>query len=125
LKRAVAKAVAERTLQNGNAAIDKVLDLHREALENLRLARASASLDAANGAVGAATRAVELAAKLTGELAPAGGVTVNLGVRIDQARAAVDIVRDANSIAPREVVERALRVCRAWNAANPDQAVSL
>jgi hypothetical protein len=123
-----AKDAAKRhAAKAGESVLERVQRRGAQADEIVTEARSKGALDAANGAIGQGLRADELAGRITGEVPTGGGVTVinQLGVRIDEAKRAVEVMQDAQSVAPREVVERALRVCRAWNAANPGERVEV
>ena len=123
-KRDLAKAADSRNLKAGNSFLDEVMLCHEQACKILVQAKDAGSLDVACSAIGQALRALEMRGKATGEM-PSGGTNVNvmLGVRVDVAQRAVEVVREASSAEPRDVVERARRVLVAWNATHPDEAV--
>lgn len=111
---------AALALRNGNAGaslLDRIAEAGEELIALAKQAKDEKELTVAVNAWQGRLRALELEGRATGEISAGGSVVLQLGVRIDQAQRAVEVVRDADGIAPREVVERALRVCRAWNAA--------
>jgi hypothetical protein len=124
-KRDLAKATDSRNLKAGSTFLDEVMQCHEDARNILVLAREADSLDVACSAIGQALRALEMKGKADGSLPTGGNVNVMLGVRVDVAQTAVKLVQDAQAIEPREVVARAGRVLRAWNAANPEAIVTL
>jgi hypothetical protein len=117
-KRDLAKATESRNGKAGNNLLDELVHLRDEVLAILRKAKRSKSLSDALEAINTACRIAELKGRATGEIASGGSVTVinQLGVRIDQAKQAVESVSDAQSLMPRAVVERAAQVIRMWNA---------
>lgn len=126
-RRDLQKASESKNGKSGSALLERIHALADDAASVLTQAKEAGSLDAANGAIGQGIRALELIGRITGEVPTGGNTSINvaLGVRMDVAQQSVQIVKDAQSIEPREVIERALRCIRAWNAANPDAQVSL
>jgi hypothetical protein len=70
---------------------------------------------------------LEMIARLNGELSTGSQVTVinQLGVRIEDAKAAVDMRTRVEAMSPREKAEAALRILLAWNDAHPDEPLAL
>lgn len=115
--RDLAKAASSANGKAGKSLLDRIQARDAQIQEILAKALDNGSHDVCVSAMQASLRALELEGRVTGEISASGGVNIMLGVRIDVAQRAVEVVRDAQEIAPREVVERALRVIRAWNSA--------
>ena len=87
-----------------SATLRDVQRLAREAQRHLRDARKAGDHKATNGAITAASKALELVAKLRGELQHGQSVNVNVSV---EAKQAMDVHSAASSLEPRDVTELA------------------
>lgn len=135
LRRHASHPIARRRAgANGAAALKAaVAAFSVQAEARALLDRVSRVLDAAEkanshaltlSAVREAKGLLDLVGRTTGELATPGQTTVNvaLGVSVEQAKSAVEVVELAQTLTASEVADRAESVLRMYNAENPQDA---
>src|SRR5262249_35381911 len=108
--------------RQGDSLLDSLLALSDRAMAILTAAEASKSHTVALQAIREARGTLELVGRATGEISAPGQTTVNLalGVSVEKAREAVQLVDEAAMLTDRQVADRAQACLEAYNGANPD-----
>ncbi len=103
---AVQRAVEAKAVQVGVSVLDRIRELNREARSLLEEARSTGRYAAAVQAIRAATRLLELEAKLLGELDERPHVNVQMGMAVMVPKGVLEAIYRAVLDAPEEVRER-------------------
>lgn len=103
---AIQQAYAARAVEVGVSVLDRIRELNREARSLLEEARSRGRYAAAVQAIGAATRLLELEAKLLGELDERPHVNVQMGAVVVVPKGVLEAIYRAVLDAPEEVRER-------------------
>jgi hypothetical protein len=124
LRRSVKDAAGRRRRRHGDSLLDSLLALSDRALAILTAAEKSRSHSLALQAIREARGTLELVGRTTGEISAPGQTTVNvaLGVSVERAKAAVEIVDQAEALSTTELADRAEEVLRLYNSEHPEDA---
>lgn len=102
----VQQAIEAKAVRSGRSVLDRIRELNREARSLLEEARSKGRYAAAVQAIGAATRLLELEAKLLGELDERPHVNVQMGMAVMVPKGVLEAIYRAVLDAPEEVRER-------------------
>lgn len=102
----VQQAIEAKAVRSGRSVLDRIRELNREARSLLEEARSKGRYAAAVQAIGAATRLLELEAKLLGELDERPSVNVQMGMAVMVPKGVLEAIYRAVLDAPEEVRER-------------------
>lgn len=102
----VQQAIEAKAVRSGRSVLDRIRELNREARSLLEEARSRGRYAAAVQAIGAATRLLELEAKLLGELDERPSVNVQMGMAVMVPKGVLEAIYRAVLDAPEEVRER-------------------
>ena len=102
----VQQAIEAKAVRSGRSVLDRIRELNREARSLLEEARSRGRYAAAVQAIGAATRLLELEAKLLGELDERPHVNVQMGAVVMVPKGVLEAIYRAVLDAPEEVRER-------------------
>lgn len=102
----VQQAIEAKAVRSGRSVLDRIRELNREARSLLEEARSKGRYAAAVQAIGAATRLLELEAKLLGKLDERPSVNVQMGMAVMVPKGVLEAIYRAVLDAPEEVRER-------------------
>jgi hypothetical protein len=124
LGRSVRDAAGRRRRRQGDSLLDSLRELSNRALAILTAAEASRSHSLALQAIREARGTLELVGRATGEISTPGQTTVNvaLGVSLERAKAAVEVVGQAEALTDSELADRAEAVLRIYNSQHSEDA---
>jgi len=116
-----AQALTQNTQREISATLRDARRLFRKATKHLDAATSADDLKATNGAISAATKALELIGKLRGELQQ--GAQVNVAISVEQ-RNAMDSLAAVADMSAADVIEQAERLLAAYLEARDAHAVA-